>query len=267
MHYKIKRFSKSGKIWAGTKQAIRTGAKGAFWGGVLAPGNGIAYMTGHKKVAAGLTGAGALIGAGIGAKLGYNSGVTEYRLKNDPEYKIELQKKNLEDLKKNLKPSKDSDLASVKEFDYLSWKKFLEGIDNTPKEFLSYIKFYKDIWSKNIDKWYSSMDLDSLAEFNYGFVPEFKEFFPIPIPSNVSKDWSVEDEEDICLATYNNVGDDGFLYYRPKYKEYYIDYAPEGKGSSLEKILTVKVDYEKEYLSKDQLNLISEFNRRIKSLR
>ena len=63
---------------AGIKGAVNGAKNGAMIGSILAPGNLISYVTGHKKLAAGLTIGGALLGAGIGSKLGWQANVNKY---------------------------------------------------------------------------------------------------------------------------------------------------------------------------------------------
>lgn len=260
---KVKRFSRIGRLGSGLKKAMKYGAKGALYGGVLAPGNVLAFTTGHKKLAAGLTGAGALIGAGIGSKLGWDEGVSSYdhqeKMKNDPGYKEKYEKERRDTILKNIKQSEAEDLGYLSYFDYNSWSKIKEA----PKDFLKYVKFYKNIWSKKIKPWYSSMDIESLDEY---FIPEFKEFFPIPNDSKISEDWLKEDQEYLCLATFNDAGDDGWLCYNPIDKRYGVD-LPD-TNLSLKEILLDNLKHKESYyhLSPQQKRLVNEFKTKILSL-
>lgn len=256
---KIKRFSTLGRFGAGLKGAAKTGIKGALYGGVLAPGNGLALVTGHGKIAAGLTGVGALVGAGIGSKFGWEEGVSSYDYNNDPEYRKNRDKEERELIMKQIKESEEEDLIFSKSFKYSSWVKVKEA----PKEFLDYVKFYENIWSKKIKTWYKSMDLKGLEPYP---IPEFKEFFPIPYNSETSEKWLKEDQEYLCLATFNSAGDDGWLCYNPIDKRYGVDLPDETE--SIKEVLLRNLKHRDSYyhLSPQQKRLVSEFKTKILSL-
>ena len=263
--YRIKRFSTLGRLGFGLKGAIKSGAKGAMWGGILAPGNGIAYATGNKKIAAGITGVGALVGAGIGSKLGWDSATSSYdhqeKMKNDPKYKEKFEKDQRESLLKNIKQSESEDLNYISFFDYKSWL----NVKEAPKDFLEYVKFYDNIWSKKVKIWYSSMNLDSLDNYS---IPEFKEFFPIPYDPKYASEWLKSSPDWLCLATFNDAGDDGWLCYNPESGQYGIDLPNNGK--SLKKVLLDYLNrhltWRDEHLSKEQKRLVAEFKNKIKSI-
>lgn len=92
-----------GKTWEGVKGGMKGALQGAKWGAILAPGNLIAAGLGHPKTALGITAAGSLVGGGIGFKLGRDSGISEYKYKNDPEYKKKVDKEKEEECKKKYK--------------------------------------------------------------------------------------------------------------------------------------------------------------------
>ena len=192
---------KSGKFWAGTKGALKGAGKGALWGAALAPGNIIAAKHNKWKLAAGITGAGALVGAGIGAKSGWKKGVNEYKYNNDPEYRKKVQKEKEERQQKALEYVHGTDEVWIYEFNVQSWINLKKTI-NVPDEFIKYIKFYKNIWSKNLETWYDNMNPE------IDLIPEFKNLFPIPIKSEDAKDWY--EDNWLCLATVNDAGDDGW---------------------------------------------------------
>lgn len=249
-------FSKAGEIWAGTKRAAKYGAKGALIGGILAPGNLLALGSGHKKISAGITGAGALVGAGLGAKVGYEDGVHEYKYKNDPKYREKVEKENKALLEKALKSSKNSDLGYISDFDIKSWENLKKEI-NFPDEFLKYVKFYKNVWSKKLDLWYSKGNPKEIYD-----IVEFKEMFPIPIDAGRAKKWYEDDM--IYLATGNDAGDDGFLCYDINSKTYGWD--GPGKYKSLKDILLSNLDKDWIEITKEQEKLVNEFKNKIKSL-
>ena len=74
-----KEFSTSSRIWAGTKGALRGGARGAAMGALISPLYAYpVFNKGKNKLATGLVGGSALIGAGLGAAKGWNSAVKDY---------------------------------------------------------------------------------------------------------------------------------------------------------------------------------------------
>ncbi len=255
-------YGTAGKVWAGTKGAVKTGLKGAAWGAVLVPGNGLAYLAGKKKLAAGITGVGALVGGGIGAKLGWDNAVDKYKYEHDPKYREKVDKEEKERVGKAIEQFMNEDLYFANEFDYISWKNLSKEIP-VPEEFLKYVKFY-ETWSRKIEQWYSSIDQSKLKGCHE--ILEFKEIFPIPIDAELSKRWyDYDDEGDLCLATVNSAGDDGWLYYSTESKEYGWDLP--GGYRSLRHILTKQLDYSNGFpLSSIQVRLIGEFKTKVNSL-
>jgi hypothetical protein len=181
-------------------------------------------------------------------------------MKNYPEYREKFEREKRETILKNIKHSEAEDLGYLSYFDYNSWSKVKEA----PKDFLKYVKFYKNIWAKKIKPWYSSMDIESLDEYS---IPEFKEFFPIPFDPKYASEWLKDDPEWLCLATFNDAGDDGWLCYDLETEMYGIDLHDDGK--SLKEVL---LDYIKRHhdlvdsLSKEQERIIDEFKTKISSL-
>ena len=250
---------KSGRFWAGSKGALKGAGKGALIGVALMPGKLRALKKEKYKLAGGLAIAGATIGAGIGGRSGWKSGTSQWEYDHDPKVKERVNKERTNRIKTAIENNKGFDKMSVSEFDYSSWKS-LEKKLNVPAEFLKYVKFYKDIWSKKIDLWYSSMDLDKIDDAYE--VPEFKEYFPIPIDPRQAEDWYEEDY--LCLATYNDAGDDGYLCYDPEDKTYGVD-SPR-HSDSLKKILINDTNKLDTTLSNKQIELIKEFNNKINSI-
>jgi len=248
---------KSGRFWAGTKGALKGAGKGALWGAALAPGNIIAAKHNKWKLAAGITGAGALVGAGIGAKSGWKKGVNEYKYNNDPEYRKKVQKEKEERRQKALEYVHGTDEVWIYEFNVQSWINLKKTI-NVPDEFIKYIKFYKNIWSKNLETWYDNMNPE------IDLIPEFKNLFPIPIKSEDAKDWY--EDNWLCLATVNDAGDDGWLCYDTETKEYGWDIA--NRYMSLKEALLANINSCSNYykFSDTQKKLIEEFKNKINSV-
>lgn len=264
--HKLKKFSTAGREWAGFKGGMKGALKGAKWGAILAPGNLIAAGLGHPKTALGITAAGSLVGGGIGFKLGRDSGISEYKYKNDPEYKKKVDKEKEEECKKNIKYSLEQDLIMANEFSYREWSKLAEELKKTgkiiPKELLDYIKFYETTWKKNIKLWYNNVETKDEFE-----VVEFKEIFPLPISSKIAKEWLKDDDsEDLYILTVNDAGDDGWGCYNFKTKGYGWDGASYGKiDTSFKKFISdhtkwLRNDYP---LSKTQKELTEKFLRSI----
>ena len=260
--HKLKKFSMTGKEWAGFKSGMKGALKGAKWGAILAPGKLTALGLGHPKTALGITAAGSLVGGGIGFKLGRDSGISEYKYKNDPEYKEKIDKERVEECKKKIKYSLDQDLIMANEFSYKEWCKLAEELKKTgkiiPKELLDYIKFYETIWKKNIKLWYDNVETTDRFE-----VVEFKKIFPLPISSKVAKEWlQYDDSEDLYILTVNDAGDDGWGCYNFKTKGYGWDEASYGKiDTSFKKFISdhtkwLRNDYP---LSKTQKELTEKF--------
>lgn len=263
----ILRQKEFGKVWEGTKQAVKTGAKGAMIGATLMPGKLIALKKHKPKVALGLAGAGAIIGGAIGAKIGYSKGVDKYKYENDPKYRQKIDNEKRERIKADIKNSLKNDLGWSSEFDYNSWVKFNKELRNKlPDSLMNYIKFFKNTWEKNIKKWYDSIDPEELFS-NEDFVIEFKSVFPIPISSSIAKDWLVEDElgevRQITLATINSAGDDGWLVYDLDTETYGWDLP--GDTKSLKKLLLENCESmeDEESLNSVQIQLIKEFKNKI----
>lgn len=263
---KQKDFSAAGREWAGFKSGMKGALKGAKWGAILAPGNLIAAGLGHPKTALGITAAGSLVGGGIGFKLGRDSGISEYKYKNDPEYKKKVDKEKEEGCKKKIKYSLEQDLMMANEFSYKEWAKLAEELKKTgkiiPKELLDYIKFYETTWKKNIKLWYDNVETKDKFE-----VVEFKEIFPLPISSKTAKEWlQYDDSEDLYIFTVNDAGDDGWVCYNFETKGYGWDGASYGKiNTSLKKFISDNIkqlrnDYP---LSKTQKELTEKFLRSI----
>ena len=264
--HKLKKFSSAEREWAGFKSGMKGALKGAKWGAILAPGNLIAAGLGHPKTALKITAAGSIIGGGIGFKLGRDSGISEYKYKNDPDYKKKVDKEKEEEYKKSIKYSLKQDLIMANDFSYKEWGKLAEELKKTgkiiPKEILDYIKFYETTWKKNIKLWYDNIETKDRFE-----VIEFKEIFPLPISSKIAKEWLQDDDsEDLYILTVNDAGDDGWGCYNFKTKGYGWDGASYGKiDTPLKKFISNNIkrlrnDYP---LSKTQKELTEQFLRSI----
>ena len=259
-----KEYGSIGRTWAGIKGAAKKMPKGALIGGIAVPFNGLAYLAKKKKLAAGITAVGATIGAGIGAKMGYDEGVSKYEYDHNPEYRAKIDKETKERIEKSIKTLKNEDNFYVSDFDYKSWLSLSKELQ-VPQEFLNYVKFYDSVWSRKVDLWYSDMMKDKFDD--YYDIPEFKSFFPVPIDPELTKEWTEYDEGDLCLATVNSAGDDGWLYYNKDHANSYGWDSP-GDSKSLKEILLKNIKHEEEdaFLSKTQIRLVNEFKNKINSL-
>ena len=260
--HKLKKFSTAGREWAGFKGGMKGALKGAKWGAILAPGNLIAAGLGHPKTALGITAAGSLVGGGIGFKLGRDSGISEYKYKNDPEYKKKVDKEKEEEYLKDLKSSQKSDEFEAWDFNIKDWKDFSDSL-GLPPEILKYIKFYES-WRKNIKLWYSKALPGK--DCNYWAV-EFKSLFPIPMPAKIVKEWYETDKKyhSITFLTDNDAGDDGYVCYDLDTKLYGIDLPNE--TNSLKDLLVKNIDrimkYESNSLSQENIKMIQDFKRHL----
>ena len=260
--HKLKKFSTAGREWAGFKGGMKGALKGAKWGAILAPGNLIAAGLGHPKTALGITAAGSLVGGGIGFKLGRDSGISEYKYKNDPEYKKKVDKEKEEEYLEDLKSSQKSDEVEAWDFNIKDWKDFSDSL-GLPPEILKYIKFYES-WRKNIKLWYSKALPGKDCDY---WVAEFRSFFPIPIPAKIVKEWYETDKKyhSITFLTDNDAGDDGYVCYDLDTKLYGIDLPNE--TNSLKDLLVKNIDrimkYESNSLSQENIKMIQDFKRHL----
>ena len=257
---KEKEFSTAGREWAGFKGGMKGALKGAKWGAILAPGNLIAAGLGHPKTALGITAAGSLVGGGIGFKLGRDSGISEYKYKNDPEYKEKVDKEKEKYYLEDLKSSQKSDEFEAWDFNIKDWKDFSDSL-GLPPEILKYIKFYES-WRKNIKFWYSKALPGKDCDY---WVAEFRSFFPIPIPAKIVKEWYETDKKyhSITFLTNNDAGDDGYVCYDLETKLYGWDIPND--TPSLKTLLQDHTKRMKEIheLSREQENLVNKFLRSI----
>ena len=260
MIYKTKRFSS--KTWEGIKGGVKGAGSGALWGAALAPGNLTAAAMGKPKLALGLTGAGAAVGAYIGGKNGYKNAVNSWKYKNDPEYAKKVDEENKRNFEKQIKINKKISHDLIFEFNLQDWIKLSSKI-NLPEEIIKYIKFY-NTWSKNIDKWYNNL-IVSTDPF-YDTIPEFHCYFPVPVDAKMSLEWKNYDEdEDIYFLTLSTSGDDGYVCYDFNKKLYGIDFSNETK--SLKDLLSKNIDYnmglDHDVLGPENIKLIQEFKRHL----
>lgn len=248
-----------GKIWEGIKEGTRGAMIGAEMGAILAPGNLTAAAFGKKKLALGLTGAGAAIGAYIGGKNGYKNAVNSWKYRNDPEYAKKVDKENKEMFDKNCKISKEVSYGLASDFKLNDWIKFSAKY-NLPKEILQYIKFYNSWWKNNINDWY-----DNLIYSGDIFCPEFHDYFPSPIDAKMSDEWMDDSYGEVAFLTFNQAGDDGWGCYNLDTKLYGIDIANDTK--SLKDLLTKNLDRNMKSdinsLSPENIKIIQDFKRHL----
>ena len=259
---------KSGRFWAGTKGALKGAGKGALIGVALMPGKLRALKKEKYKLAGGLAIAGATIGAGIGGRSGWKKGVNDYKYNNDLEYRAKIDKENRERTLKALENAKDTDKLFISEMNYQGWINLSKKLP-VPEEFMKYLKFYNSYWAKKVDLWYSSM----VSDLNNYMIPEFKNLFPIPVDPQDSEEWYEDgldmEEKYLCLATINDAGDDGWLYYDIETRKYGWD-TPIGGYDSLKKLMLEHLDSEEKIykgkLSDAQSKMVEEFKNKIKAL-
>lgn len=251
----IKRQKEYSKFTSSLGGAIKGAGKGAAIGAAFMPGWKLAAIMKKGKVAAGIAGVGALVGGAAGASMGWKSGKDRWEYDHDPKVREKVDREMEQILKEQIENARSSDKSDVCEFNYTSWKALGEKI-SVPEEFLKYVKFYKDFWSKKIDSWYNAIDQNKVS---LPFINSFKSYFPIPVDSETAKDWY--EDNWLCLATYNDAGDDGWLCYDTETKKYGID-VPEF-SESLKKTITPDIKRLDDELSSTQINLIKEFINKI----
>lgn len=150
------------RFTTGLKGALKGGYRGAAIGSFLAPGNLLALATGHKKIAAGITAGGALLGAGIGGKIGWDSNVSryDYEHETDPVKLKEREEKRKRYLSNLIDAIKQDDnyfcnrsISSILD-DY----KKLENKYNIefPQDWYKYCKFIVNFYKKNYKLWYDA---------------------------------------------------------------------------------------------------------------
>ena len=232
---------------------------GAKWGAILAPGNLTAAAFGKKKLALGLTGAGAAVGAYIGGKNGYKNAVNSWKYENDPEYAKKVDRENKKLYNENLKVAKHISYGLASDFNTSSWTKFSTKYD-LPKEILKYIKFYDSWWSKNIDDWYNNLIFSRDI-----FCPEFHEYFPVPIRADLIDNWMDINNNEIYFLNLNTAGDDGYICYDLNKKLYGIDLPNDTKSLKdlLNKNLDCNMKHDMNSLSPDNIRIIQDFKRHL----
>lgn len=248
-----------GKTWEGVKGGMKGARDGAILGAILAPGNLTAAAFGKGKLALGLTGAGAAVGAYVGGKNGYRNAVNSWKYKNDPEYAKKVDAENKILFEKNVKSSKETSYHLAYDFNLQEWIKFSSKY-KLPTEILKYIKFYNS-WRKNIDKWYNNLIYSGDI-----FCSEFHAYFPTPMDAKISEKWMNYDKDgEFCFLTMNDAGDDGFVSYSLNNNLYEIDFSNETK--SLKDLLIKNIDrimkYEANSLSQENIKMIQDFKRHI----
>lgn len=262
MIYKTKRFSS--KTWEGIKGGLKGAGSGAKWGAILAPGNLTAAAMGKPKIALGLTGAGAAIGAYIGGKSGYQNAVNSWKYKNDPEYtkKIDLENKNLFEKKLKFSIKRCHDLVS--EYKLQDWVKLSDKI-KLPGEIVKYVKFY-NTWSKNIDRWYNNLILPK-TDYYDGYIPEFNFYFPVPMDAKnyLNGDPYYDPTRELEILTTTDYEDENYICYSLDKKLYGIDFMYSNK--SLKELLYNNIDpnmkLDLDFLGPENIRLIQDFKRHL----
>ena len=265
-----KNCSTTGRVWAGTKGAIKGAASGAKWGAVLIPGNMLATLFGKYKLAAKITLVGATIGAGVGGYLGYNKGVDDYKLKEKlktPKGREEIRNAEIQRIKSDAEKAliKAEAAGNYNPKDWITrYKKWFdkEGVI-IPESVYKYITLYHDFVRTSAKSFYQDLINnpqnyidDNNLESQY-FVLEFTDLFFAPAdPSYLNAfddslcsivQISISDNPDVCIC-YN-------------YEENQFEYADGKKFKTLSDAALDWVTYFEKNgdLSNKQLDIIKKF--------
>ena len=271
------------RFTSGLKQAGKSAWTGAKIGAVLAPGNLIALGFGKKKLALGLTAGGALVGAGIGASIGYKDGAREYEFKEKmktPEGRLEVLNGQIDLLKGDADECRKKALEYIKKRNFRSFKpKYVQyykklGFE-VPKEVLDYVDFYSRFATpSNINLFYKDLidnpskyveddGGDSIQSPN---VPDFLDLFPAPVdPEDIDSLSDFVSDYEICITVSEAA--DSYIYWDPK-GNYYFPAGRQPSSDSLGDIVKLHTNfylkYSDEYLNKDQKSLVMKFRNGLK---
>ena len=266
-----KNCSTAGRVWAGTKGAIKGAASGAKWGAILA----LAALLGKYRLAAKIALAGATIGAGIGGYLGYNKEVDDYKLKEKlkeklktPEGREEIRNAEIQRIKSDAEEAliKAEAVGKYNPKDWITrYKRWSDknGII-IPESVYKYITLYHDFVRTYAKPFYQDLirnpqnyvddDFQGVSQY---FVLEFTDLFFAPVDPSYLNDFddpifsivqiSTSENPDVCIC-YN-------------YKENQFEY--EG-GEKFETLSDAALDwvtyFEKNVdLSNKQLDIIKKF--------
>ena len=197
-----KNCSTAGRVWAGTKGAVKGAGIGALIGGILIPLVGAAP------------------GLVVGGYLGAKSAVSDYKLKEKletPEGREEIYQENLKKISSESKKNLEKALAiKINAQDYISrYEQFFErqGVE-VPESIKEYIRFYsKFLVPQNINKFYS--DLINHPEHYiskekpnpYLYIPAFFDLFPCPIDPKFLDAYDDPLISECCITIHDNVDD------------------------------------------------------------
>ena len=265
-----KNCSTAGRVWAGTKGAVKGAASGAKWGAILAPGNMLAALIGKYKLAAKITLTGAAIGAGFGGYLGYNKGVDDYKLKEKlktPEGREEIRNAEIQRIKEDAKSSLAQGIESTN-YNPKDWiARYKQWFDKEgvtlPESIYKWMSLYKDFAKTSIKPFYQDLInnpqnyIDENNLTSQFIVLEFTDIFPAPAnPSYLDNfddsltstfQFTTSENPDICIG-YN-------------YEEMNFD-VDRSKFKTLNEALLDWVSFfekESEFISNKQLDIIKKF--------
>lgn len=215
---------------AGIKGAVNGAKNGVVIGSILAPGNLISYATGHKKLAAGLTIGGALLGAGIGGKLGWQKSVNryDYNHETDPVKLKEREEQNKKWISDQIDIIKRDDnyFYNQSAFNIIEDYKKLENKYNIkfPQDWYKYCKFIINFYKKNYKLWYNAESNTYKSKEKPYLDIKFSEIFPFP--NTNEEDFSQRDETMMIGGNLNNT-DHTWLFWDFNKKIYWF---PLGHG-------------------------------------
>ena len=251
------------RTMAGIKGGLKYVPKGMKIGAIVAPGNGIAYLAGKKKLAAGITAAGALTGGGLGYMLGRKEALDkydyDYKMQNDPEFRAAKEKEEKEELEK-IRNTKYPGFPSVSHFKE-GERKYNVKFDPVIYRYFGWLKkFYEKNWSR----WYKSIDSNS-DYFNFSYIfllPADEEYAFMDIEYNNTPDFMLLCDP-ICGSDHQ------WLYYHSD--EGYYNF-PLGFGYDSKTFIGCLENYvsqfikNSKYLNNIQLSIIKEYINNIKQL-
>ena len=253
---------------AGIKGGLKMVPKSLLTGGLLIPGNGLALLLGKKKLAAGITAAGALIGGVGGYVLGRSEALNKYdyeeRLKNDPEFRKKEEKKKQDELKK-LQNTKCPIFPGTSHFKKKGRK---YGVEFEPILF-KYFNWLEKFYSKNWSRWYKSITfIDKAYSFSYIFLHPADDFLSF---SDLEENGDMG--EKVAIVLWDPVGqsDHQYMYFNPDNKSYKynfpLGYGYEGKTlvESLTKYVSQFLNYKE--LNSTQKSIIEEYLNGIKNIK
>ena len=197
-----KEFSTAGRIWAGTKGAMKGAGIGALIGCIVIP------LVGSAP--------GLVIGGYIGAR----KAIDKYKLKEKletPEGREEVYQENLKMVSEESKKNLDKALSiKVNSKDYiLKYEQFFgkQGVE-VPESIKEYIRIYsKFLTPQNINKFYSDLVnhpenyVDKDNPDPYLYIPAFFDLFPCPADPKLLEYYDDPLTSETCITLHDNADD------------------------------------------------------------